>query len=97
LRAERATDTSDGGATPATGDPAPATHGDLVIGSLNSAVVVDRRGIIRSAEQRYQVRREEESTRWVNRSFAVTNLGTATVDRPEWMCVAERNGHLSVP
>lgn len=68
-----------------------------VVHSLNSTVLVDRRGIVRSVEQEYTLVTENDTRRTFQRSLNVTDVGTATVERPRWVCVAERNGHLSVP
>lgn len=65
--------------------------------SLNSTVLVDRRGIVRSVEQRFEVQEDGGANRTVVRSFAVTEVGSAHVERPRWVCIAERNGHVSVP
>lgn len=86
-----ATDTSTDAA-----DPTPRVAARTVR-SLNSTVLVDRRGIVRSVQQRFEVREDSGANRTVVRSFSVTDVGTATVERPRWVCIAEQNGHVSVP
>lgn len=63
--------------------------GDRTIYRVHSTVVIDRRGIVRSVDRRVLSATEENGTRrWSNRSVRVTDVGTATFERPHWVCLA---------
>jgi hypothetical protein len=67
------------------------------IRSIQSTVTVDRRGIIRGVEQEYEIVADGELVRTVDHSFSVINVGKTVVQRPEWVCIADRNGLFASP
>jgi hypothetical protein len=64
---------------------------------ISSTVVVDHRGIIRSVHQNYRDVGDDGDVRTRALSFTVTGVGHTTVDRPAWVCIADRNGRFPDP
>lgn len=61
---------------------------------ISSTVIVDRRGIVRSAHQRYRKVGEDGDVQTRDVSFAVDGVGRTSVDRPAWVCRADRDGRF---
>jgi hypothetical protein len=66
--------------------PANATSDGIT--TLNSTVVIDRRGIVRRVETRVATGPEAGTAPTGNVSLWITDLGDAAVERPDWVCTA---------
>jgi hypothetical protein len=65
--------------------------GNRTVSVLNSTVLVDRRGVVRSVDQRLIVA-GNGTNRMIVQHFAVTDLGNTSVRPPSWLCDAVRDG-----
>ena len=67
----------------------PTTVDNRTIYRLNSTIVVDTYGIVRSLDQRLLAASPDGTDRrWSNRTLTVSALDRATFERPAWVCLA---------
>lgn len=74
--------------------------GDREIRRLNSTVLVDTRGIVRSVERETvytYLDHRSEVVYTSNVSISVTDVGNTSVERPPWVCDAVRRGAGGLP